>query len=461
MAHSLFNAVLLDAIVLLCCFVCLLAFTRMSVTHPATIYLLFHAMFISLRAIAVLNGATTLFSWKGANPVSETEISRAVMLADLALIAMTSGWILAAHRAANSGSGKRDARPRMLRPELLKPVATVCIVVGCAAMLLWSKLPGFSAQPLMTDWLDSNWSVIAQTWAGLSLLALIYCYGFRPGLVAAMGGYFYWVIYQGNFRFRLLIPLILLIQVYADRRGRRVPSASGIAALLICGLLFFPLKGIGQQLQAGDPIGELWENTKTEIVNVFRGDHPDLTILDQFASALTLADAHGHFYWGRTYAGLLTVAVPRQWWPEKPGLTSYEQEISTRARPMADTGMVVTMFGEFYLNFSYPGIVIMSLTLAYVTGMWFEAAYRAGYFSLMHFTYLLVACNLIQVFRDGLISLFVFTLINMLPLVVLVALDLCSSRKNEIFYMQPMVKTPRVRKRTSRETVTPQESACP
>jgi len=79
----------------------------------------------------------------------------------------------------------------------------------------------------------------------------------------------------------------------------------------------------------------------------------------------------------------------------------------------------------------------------------------------MHFTYLLVACNLIQVFRDGLISLFVFTLINMLPLVVLVALDLCSSRKNEIFYMRPMVKTPRVRKRTSREAVTPQESACP
>ena len=89
---------------------------------------------------------------------------------------------------------------------------------------------------------------------------------------------------------------------------------------------------------------------------------------------------------------------------------------------MADDGMVVTMLGESYLNFSYPGIVVMSFALAYLTGVWFHAACRAGYFSLEHFAYLLVACNLIQVFRDGLISLFVFIIINMFPLVVIVAL---------------------------------------
>jgi len=60
-ALPLFNAVLIDATVLVCCVPCLAAFAKLSVTHPATIYLVFHSAFIS-HAIAILNGATTLFS---------------------------------------------------------------------------------------------------------------------------------------------------------------------------------------------------------------------------------------------------------------------------------------------------------------------------------------------------------------------------------------------------------------
>lgn len=62
MAFSLFNAVLLDAAVVFCCIACLVAFARLSVTHPATVYLLFHCGFVSFRAIAILAGATTLFA---------------------------------------------------------------------------------------------------------------------------------------------------------------------------------------------------------------------------------------------------------------------------------------------------------------------------------------------------------------------------------------------------------------
>ncbi|HWY67027.1 MAG TPA: O-antigen polymerase [Terriglobales bacterium] len=459
MAFSLFNAVLLDATVVICCVACLAAFARLSVTHPATVYFAFHCGFISVRALAILNGATTLFSWKGSIPVSEVEISRAMMLADLALIAMTCAWILASHRAATLALTKRLERPRALQPEILKLVAAICIPAGCVAMLLWSRFPGVPAQPIEPALVYSNWAIIAQTWAGLSLLALIYWYGFKPSLVISLSAYMGWVIYQGNFRFRLLIPLILLMQIYVDRRGRRWPSAAGIAGLLVSALLFFPLKGIGQRLQASQPIGDVWESAQSEIAKVFHGDHPDEMILDQFASALTLADAHGHLYWGRTYEGLLTVVVPRQWWPEKPGLTRYEHEISTKERPMADDGMVVTMLGEFYLNFSYPGIVIMSFAWAYLMGVWFEAVYRAGYFSLIHFSYLLVASNLIQVFRDGLISLFVFTIINMLPLAVIVALHFFSRRTSGVLYTQPILKTPRVRKRVVPEPIASQESS--
>ena len=282
MTLPLFNAVLIDAAVLICCVACLAAFARLSMTHPATVYLVFHGAFITFRALAILNGATTLFSWKGAIPVSESEIVRAVVLADLSLIVMTCAWILAAHRAATSVLNGTREPSRMLQPEVLRLVAAICIPVGCAAMLLWSKLPGLSTQFILSSFVDSNWAVIAQTWAGLSLFVLIYWYGFKPGLLASVALYMAWVIYQGNFRFRLLIPLILLVQIYVDRRGRRWPGFAGTAAILICGLLFFPLKGIGQRLQAGDLVGDIWENARYEIVNVFYGDHPDATVLDRF-----------------------------------------------------------------------------------------------------------------------------------------------------------------------------------
>lgn len=442
MAISLLNAVLLDAGIWLTCLIALLSFARLSITHPATTYLAFHGLLFSGRAIAILNGATTLFSGLNTATVTHAEIARALMLADLGLVAMTCAWILAAHKPIRT-----VVEPRPLRLGIIQGVCAVAIPLGCIAMLVWSRLPGMAAPELNGPWATSNWIVIAQTWAGLSLLALIYWYGFRPVLTIPMAVYLALVIYQGAFRFRLLVPLILLVQIYLDRRMRRWPTFSSAVLLIACGLLFFPLKEIGQKLQSGASMWNVWDDALAEIADVVRGNHPDQVILDEFASTLTLADQYGKLFWGRTYSGLLTVAIPRQWWPEKPGLADYEKEISTRSRPMAEDGMVTTMLGEFYLNFSYVGIVVLSFLFAYLTGRWFKAAYRRDYLSLARFIYLLVACNLIQVYRDGLISLFVFVVINMMPLTVIVLLHL-TFRSPQHLHRYPILSTPRVRERT-------------
>jgi hypothetical protein len=99
--------------------------------------------------------------------------------------------------------------------------------------------------------------------------------------------------------------------------------------------LLLSLKGIGRDLQSGAEPAVVWERAERQIADVFRGTHPDEMILDELASTLTLADQHGKLYWGRTYAGILTVAVPRQWWPGKPGLAYFEKEISTAGRPIS------------------------------------------------------------------------------------------------------------------------------
>jgi hypothetical protein len=149
---------------------------------------------------------------------------------------------------------------------------------------------------------------------------------------------------------------------------------------------------------------------------------------------------------------LLTVIVPRQFWPQKPGLADFEKEISTRERPMAEDGMVVTMLGEFYLNFSYAGVVILSFAVAYATGRWFQAAYRRGYFTLARFMYLLLACNFLQIYRDGLISLFVFLVINMMPLTAIVLIHLIFGSEVDV-NRSPILMTPRVRAQADEQPV--------
>jgi hypothetical protein len=91
---------------------------------------------------------------------------------------------------------------------------------------------------------------------------------------------------------------------------------------------------------------------------------------------------------------------------------------------MGEMGMIMTFIGEFYLNFGSFGVVIMSFLTAYWLARIYFRAYRSSYYSVLRFGYLLIACNLIQVYRDGLMSLFVFTLVNMMPLSAIVFLHL-------------------------------------
>lgn len=449
---SLYNAVLVDLTLWLACFGVLLRFANLSLTHPATPYLAFHGSLVTTRAIAILNGAKTAFSWRGALPVSHQEIVRAVLLADLALIAMTCAWTIVAQRTSSYPRPLRASRS--LRLDIVRAVAWIAIPAGCTAMLLWSKLPGLPSNVPVGEWATSSWVVIAQTWAGIGLLALIYCYGFRPLLLVAIAVYLGVMIYQGEYRFRLLIAVILLLQIYVDRQRRRWPKFSIAIVLVLPGLLLFPLKGIGKDLQSGEGADRIWQDLRYNVEDALRGNHPDQMILDEFAAALTLADQHGELYWGRTYSGRLTVAVPRQWWPDKPGLADFEKEISTPERPFAECGMVVTMLGEFYLNFSYVGVIVLSFLVAYAMGSWYSAAYRHGYFTVARFMYLIVACSLIQVYRDGLISLFVFTVINMMPLAAIVLLHLLlPSSASVAAPARPMLNVPRVRLRDQEQPV--------
>jgi hypothetical protein len=87
---------------------------------------------------------------------------------------------------------------------------------------------------------------------------------------------------------------------------------------------------------------------------------------------------------------------------------------------MKENGMIVTVLGEAYANFGHLGLVVVPFVLAFVLARFHHRAQGAPFLSVRRFAYLLVAANLIQVFRDGLTSLVIFVVVNMLPLTLLV-----------------------------------------
>ena len=418
-------AVFIDLVTVPVCIILLLKFGRLGHAHPAAVYLVFHITTFTVRSIGILTGAPTLFTTFGPaySPVTSDEIARALFTADVALVVMTLAWLRAAKvdRAITARTTTTNKPSRELSAEHLWRVVALAFPIGLISLVLLDRIPVFhnTGGDFATT---SSWFLILQLWPGLCLLALIYLYGFRWWLNVPMGIYLLIMSIQGFDRFRVVIPVLLIVQDLSRSTrldGRRFERR---VVLLALAALFYPLKDIGNLVSAGANPADIVGNASQQLGEVVTGSHPDQQFEDEYASALTLIDENGKYYYGTVYAPLVTLPIPRAWWPDKPSTADYLSDFSRPWRPMHEMGMIVTVLGEAYANFGYLGIVLVPGLLAYFLGLAYFAAYRRPYLSLARFAYLLVAANLIQVWRDGLQSLVLFTLVNMMPLMLLIAL---------------------------------------
>jgi hypothetical protein len=413
---TLGTAARIDVVVILWCLVLLAMRRDLRFSHPAVVYLAFHILVLSTRAWAVLNGAPTVLN------TTEAEITRALNVADLALVSITLGWLTVrsarpqkAHSSARHGANAPRWTP--LSDRKLRVVALTALPVGLISLVTLARIPGVEGP--RSD-IATSYQTLAVTWPGLILILLIYRYGFRWSLVLPMLTYLSLVSIQGFGRYRLILPAILLVQIWLDGRGRKWPSAWMLATIAAVAIAFFPLKSVGDLVQHGASVSEIQDAVTTSTRETFAGRSSDQTILDDLAITLTLTDSHGKLFLGGPYLNLLTLPIPRPLWPDKPGLADHIHEISTPARPLGSIGAVTTLPGDLYLNFSYPGIMLGMFILGRFSGRMFLRAYRRPYGSVERLGYLLVSACVIQFARDGLVSVPVFLLVHQLPLVALI-----------------------------------------
>ncbi len=398
---DLFGLVILD-VVCVGAFLALL-YRRLTFAHPATVYLFFHVYAFSIRLVGLALGDVPLYGDVLAfRMIDSGEIARAIIVADIALILFGLGVLCAPSRP----------RAKVSRLEL-NPRKVLYIVV----FFLLAGMPFFLLTRNSAEIFGAGEQLykVFSMWPIGALCLAIHVWGFRWYLLVGLGALLIVVSLQGYHRFMMVLPMIFLMSSYLAQRNLRWPNQRVALIGLLLVLLFPQLKYIGMAYQAGDA-QEISHRIRQAFLLVEQDAQAKSTFLDQFAGALTLSDEFGTRYFGETYLSAITLFIPRAIWPDKPGLGDHTIAMATQDRPYDKEGRIITYLGEAYVNFGYVGIVLIPFVLAWVLTRWFCLALSGGSRSVAMYVYLAVMVSFIQVYRDGVTSLFLFGVIQNVPM---------------------------------------------
>ncbi len=410
--ESLQTYLLLD--VLIVTLVIGLSFWRLSFWHPLTAYLFFHTYSFTVRAYDIYNGAPTIYtgSVNHYEDVTSDELTRALLLADLALIVFAvASWL--AHRSFESRSHV-PIRRRILNIKIVKTVVFVCLPPGLVLFYLFKTTQVFEEGP-------GGYLAAATQWPIGITCMLIFSFGFRWYSCLLLTVILGFVSVQGYHRFMLVLPLVFLVAVHLQRRGLRWPTIPIMVAAVILASIFPRLKWIGRAIQ-NDDLNEV----RDQIIQAFVRDNSQEqasygeSFLDQYACGLSMIDDNGKKFLGSTYLGIVTLPIPRAWWPGKPALNEHVIEISTSSRQFGREGRIITYLGEAYANFGYAGLVIIPAILGYALTAFCLHATTGPWQRLTRYAYCACFMAFIQLFRDGLYSLVVFTIAHNIPMLVVI-----------------------------------------
>jgi hypothetical protein len=408
---SLIPYFLIDVFVVIA--VVVLMFRRMAFWHPLTAYLLFHLYSFTYRLFQILGGSPLMYTGQAnAEAITPEEITRAILWADAALLLFVaaSWW---AHKVFEAKSDQPIER-RVLNLNIAKAVGLLCLPLG-AYFFYTVKTTGFVAS---IDSAATGYIQVMSMWPIGVLGLLIFAFGFRWHLLALTAFFLGAVALQGYHRFMLILPLLYFAALYLQSQRRRWPNILIIIAALFVGMVFPRLKYIGQALQYGDTqeamnqFSQAFVKDKQSYAESFATED----FLDQFAGGLSLIDDNERKFWGSTYLAILTLPIPRAWWPNKPGLADHMHEISTSGRQYNIEGRIFTYLGESYINFGYAGLILIPAMVGYILTALCLHATAGPMLRLGRYLYLVFFMALVQTFRDGLLSIFVFTIVHNMPM---------------------------------------------
>lgn len=415
MRESLFFAFGIDITVLLTCSWLLFRYGRLSIYHPATTYLVFHTFAFTIRLIFLTSGAAFFLSGQidYFTEIEASEIIKASLLADLGFISMTTAWMLESKRKLPFIPSKSVI---LLDENVLKLVLFITIPIGIWGIFSQLYIPGIGkAQIDFGSWSDSSYVQNAQNLLILSMLIIIFKYGFQKYFLIIVALCLFILAFQGQHRYRVLVPCLFLLFLYLHRQQKQWLSPRFVMMILIGIMIFLPMKYVGKLIQQGASSEDLIEFASEYRESLDIGANADFSFLDMYASTLTLIDQHKSYYYGTTYLAVFLVPIPRPFWKAKPSTVQWITDVSTPSRNLKELGAIPTIYGEAYVNFGIFGIIFIPFLFAKYSSRWYFKVLTTHPQSANLYLYLYFSAIIVQVYRDGLISFIIFLSAYNLP----------------------------------------------
>lgn len=390
-------------------------FRSVNYFHPLSWYLAFHITAISWRIFELMNGKYPMYLTdisSGAlylTPIGAEEIYRAIGFADAALLIFALVAKVMDSDRVKSATNVRIGGPASQTVGL--PFHVVMLFCGMMGLGI------FLANRFEVDLESISYIKPMMIWPGVVGCIYIALYGARKVIVIPMVAVMALAATQGYHRFMFLLPVIFLVGIHVYRRRANWPAPIFWAFFLFLAGLFPFIKGIGLYL---NDRGDGSADSLDMIFGAYSNPNFSQTgmFLDQLAGALTNADLLPSFLHGWTWLAVLTLPIPRGLWEDKPSLGGTAAAIASDDRPYDVEGRIVTMIGDFYINFGYVGVVVGFIAVAAVLCWIYNRSFRAKVLSFGDITYIALVTSLIQIYRDGINSIALFFFIAYFPLFI-------------------------------------------
>jgi hypothetical protein len=412
--------VFIDLLLVFVIFMYLYSKKEISFLNPSFLFLIFHFFFVSVRAFQILIlDAKIIANYWYSEYITLDEIGNALVVSDLTLIGFILGFNLLKNKFVKKGRRKafkfKDYKENS--PKKINAFITIATFLGIFGTLSFALLPGQTEDAGETE--VTIFITLLTNLGVISALLLIYERGFKKIYLIYLFIVLAIFSIQGYHRYRVVLPLLFLMGYYLKLNNLKLPPVKYIFIGFIVFVFSFPLKQIGKSIQQKEQI-DLVEVGLNSFNDIVEGESSDLSFLEQSAAMIGSIEKKQKVFYGETYVPILFFWVPRVFWSSKPKLNQWQYEISSTGRDYGAFGQISLLSGESYANFRYLGAFFIPF---FVGRIYSKVYYLYKDINIKHKgSLLLLLLNMIlfQIWRDGVISLIIFPIVNYLPIVLLI-----------------------------------------
>jgi oligosaccharide repeat unit polymerase len=408
---------------------------QLTIFHPTTVYLAFHALVFCIRPTLVnYLGFDLVWNYTGHFPTGE-EMALALYLSSAGLVVFCIAFVMTSPHpgpAADAGPGAFTASQKKAFWTMAALLAPLGVYSVFAARPEGHHVGGVFVMTGTTGYVND----LQQVLIPITILLIVMCrwrwYSFLPFLI-----FLYYRAAQGWGRWTIVLTLFALVLFHTWENRKNLPALRFLLPLPLVFVLFSNLgldRSYFRNLIEGEEPEESVTVLDTSESFASRFDTLDFANFDYLTYIVAVVPERTETYtYGSQYLQLFTEPIPRRFWKNKPAgppvvffdLNDYGNFL----------GLTPSLVGDGWMSGGWIGALLTMALAGWLLGLLYTWFFRNQHSFYCCFTFLIVHAVIVQFFRDGGISIAKFLLFCLLPIFVwkLLAKFLFPERQADVY----------------------------